>query len=172
LDIHGKQISDLTGIERFTSLTTLDCSDNDLNSLDIKNGNNSILLSFDASNNPSLQCIQVDNATAANTGQAPYTNWKKDATATYSEDCASLGIDDELLTKGLKIFPNPVKNTLTIESELPLTKVEIYSVLGQKIKEIRSDFNTISTNGLTGRIYLIRIFSENGVTVRKLIKQQ
>ncbi|MCD6596063.1 MAG: BspA family leucine-rich repeat surface protein, partial [Bacteroidales bacterium] len=89
LDIHGKQITDLTGIEEFTALTSLNCSDNNLTWLDIKNGANSILLSFDVTNNPSLQCIQVDDATAANAGEAPYTNWKKDAAATYSEDCSS-----------------------------------------------------------------------------------
>ena len=35
LDIHGLQIADLTGIEDFTSLQTLDCHDNALTSMDI-----------------------------------------------------------------------------------------------------------------------------------------
>lgn len=37
LDVRGKQISDLTGIEDFINLNTLDCMDNRLSNLDITN---------------------------------------------------------------------------------------------------------------------------------------
>ena len=45
----------------------------------MQNGNNSNLTAFDAKNNPSLTCIQVDDAAYMN------TNWSagKDAGATY-----------------------------------------------------------------------------------------
>jgi hypothetical protein len=82
-----------------------------------------------------------------------------------------LGLDDELLSEGLSIFPNPVSNILSIESKLKLAKVEIYSILGRKIKEIDSDFNSISTKNLSNGIYIIRIYSEKGHAVKKLIKQ-
>ena len=83
----------------------------------------------------------------------------------------ALGLDDELLSEGLKLFPNPVSNILSVESKLELTKVEIYSILGQKIKEIDFGFNSISTKNLSKGIYIIRIYSEKGHAVRKLIKQ-
>jgi len=35
LDVHGKEISDLTGIEAFTSLTSLECWSNKITSLDM-----------------------------------------------------------------------------------------------------------------------------------------
>ena len=55
-----------------------------------------------------------------------YASWFKDATATYSEDCASaLGIEDELLARAINFYPNPVTNILTIDSEISLIKVEI-----------------------------------------------
>ena len=63
-------IADLTGIEAFVNLTTLHCSVNQLTSLDVSNGNNSFF-TFDAIDNPSLFCIQVDNEADANAGLPP-----------------------------------------------------------------------------------------------------
>lgn len=155
-----------------TALTVLNCGGNQLLSLNLKNGNNSSLIAVNASSNFLLKCIQVDDETAANAAQAPYDAWIKDATTFYSEDCqAALTVDDELLAKGLSLYPNPVSDILTIGSEIPLTKVEVYSMLGKKVKEINSDFKYIQLNNLYSGIYLIKLYSEEGTTVRKLIKK-
>ncbi|WP_242083204.1 T9SS type A sorting domain-containing protein [Aestuariivivens sediminis] len=71
----------------------------------------------------------------------------------------------------LKVYPNPVSNILTVKSDsVPIDAVEIYSVLGKKIKAIYSDFENIHTVDLSQGIYLIRIYSENRSIVKKLIK--
>ena len=78
----------------------------------------------------------------------------------------------EIIEQKLKIYPNPVSNVLTIKSEInPIDKVEIYSVLGKKIKTIDSDFENINTEDLSKGIYLLRINSEKGTTIKKLIKK-
>ena len=82
-----------------------------------------------------------------------------------------LDIEDELLAQATTFYPNPVSNILTIDSEIPLTKVEIYSILGKKVMEINSDFKSIPTNNLSNGIYFFRIHSENGLTTKKLIKK-
>ena len=129
LDVSNKSINDLTGIEGFTALENLDCSSNQISTLDIrantalselncgsnqiedldlsnntvlsslicssnqltilnlKNGNNAILTTMNATNNSSLGCIQVDNATQANSSSGSYSAWTKDNTANYSQDC-------------------------------------------------------------------------------------
>ena len=71
----------------------------------------------------------------------------------------------------LSVYPNPVTNVLSIDSETPLTKVEVYSMLGKKVKEVNSDFKSISTNNLSNGVYIIRIYSENGLATKKLIKR-
>ena len=48
-------------------LTSIACQYNSLTSFNIQNGNNANLTGFDATNNPSLYCIQVDDATYMNT---------------------------------------------------------------------------------------------------------
>ncbi|MEN8125581.1 MAG: hypothetical protein ABFR32_10665, partial [Bacteroidota bacterium] len=41
--------------------------------------------------------------------------------------------EDLLLIKTIKIYPNPVSNILSIKSEIRLTKVEIFTLLGQRV---------------------------------------
>ena len=69
------------------ALTELYCNDNQLTSLDVKNGNNSILVKFNATANNNLQCIVVDNETAANLGNTPYNVWVKDMSTVYAKNC-------------------------------------------------------------------------------------
>ncbi|MDC1227073.1 MopE-related protein, partial [Algibacter sp.] len=104
LVVLGKSISDLTGIEDFTSLTSLDCSrnkftslnisnnvaltvlecyGNQLTSLNLKNGNNSNLY-VDLIDSPSLNCVEVDNPTAEESG---FMNFQIDYGITFREDC-------------------------------------------------------------------------------------
>ena len=82
-----------------------------------------------------------------------------------------LSVDDEILYNSLKLYPNPVTNILTIESKnVEISKVEIYTVLGKKIKEITSNFGSITTDKLPKGIYIIRIYSEESSMIRKIIK--
>ncbi len=96
-------ISELIGIEDFIDLRELICSDNQietldlrynpnletlncrnnfLNSLDVRNGNNSGLLYFTSTNNPNLLCIAVDDIAFAN------ANWDKDNFCVFSSNCS------------------------------------------------------------------------------------
>jgi hypothetical protein len=186
-EIEYLNLSKLTSLKRFTchnnkvkqldfsnskKLESIGCQSNKLEYLNVKNGTNSRITQLSASSNSLLSCIQVDNEQAANAGIGNYSGWSKDAFAIYSEDCgATAGIDDEILTEGLNLYPNPASNRLSIQSKLPLEKVEIYSILGKKVKDIESGFNSISLDNLSKGIYILRIHSENGTTVRKLIKE-
>ena len=109
LYITNEGISDLTGIEDFIALRDLFCYDNQLQSLDlsnnpnlfevncnnnqlttlsVKNGNPTGLWYFMAMNNPNLQCVEVDNVAYAN-----YT-WLIDNTAVFSSNCGTTLVSD------------------------------------------------------------------------------
>jgi len=92
INVHDKNISDLTGIEEFTSLIYLYCYDNQLTSLDVSNCsaltylycNNNQLIYLDVSNcsnlilldcsNNDLECLNVKNGNNANFTQFFYAN--------------------------------------------------------------------------------------------------
>lgn len=73
-------------------LTELICTDNELVCLNVKNGNNTNMVDFYATNNPNLSCIEVDDAAWST------ANWSSiDAQASFSNYCAnacSVGIEE------------------------------------------------------------------------------
>ena len=83
-------------------------------------------------------------------------------------NCNILGIEEDLLTE-VKIFPNPVKNKLTIQSVEEITKVEIYSTLGKMIKKYTNK-KDISFSNLSSGIYILKVYSINKVMIKKIIK--
>jgi len=79
-------------------LKSLNCTNNELSELSLKNGNNEQMPGLPQNphdtfvgirfhNNPTLTCVEVDNANKANAGEEPYRLWEKDQTVVYSEDC-------------------------------------------------------------------------------------
>ena len=63
-------------------------SNNQLTSLDLRNGNNTNIYSFTAINNPNLTCISVDDAAWA-TANWTGSNFQFDNHTNFSDDCAS-----------------------------------------------------------------------------------
>jgi endo-1,3(4)-beta-glucanase len=90
---------------------------------------------------------------------------------TVGDNC-TLDTDDFYFSQGLRIFPNPVKNTVSVTSEkYPISKIEIYSLIGKKIKVFTSDFNLLQVDELTSGLYLIKVYNENRSYTTKFIKE-
>lgn len=73
---------------------------------------------------------------------------------------------------GLNIFPNPADNDLTINIKENVT-LEIINAQGQIIctKSLTEKTNSLDISGLNGGVYILRIKTDKGVAIRKLIKQ-
>src|SRR5699024_5675979 len=106
-----------------------------------KNGNNSILeVTLDCyfENEPceltELNCIEVDDAEAANNGEFPYNTWFVSADFYYSEDCA-LGISNPKENK-FSLSENPVQQNLILSApgHSGTVNLEIYSINGKLLK--------------------------------------
>ncbi|WP_339893485.1 DUF4961 domain-containing protein [uncultured Algibacter sp.] len=78
---------------------------------------------------------------------------------------------EEVASIDAHFHPNPFNNTLSIDSQTALKKVEFYSITGQKIKEISSNFKTISTDDLSNGFYIVKVLSDKGSITKKLIKK-
>ena len=153
LEIPSKNISDLTGIEDFVALTTLDCSVNNITSLDlsnntaliylicnnnqltnlnVKNGNNINLIIVYTINNPNLVCIKVDDVAYA------ITNWKDknyvDSKTSFSLKCGNTYVPDDnferaLITLGYDTYP--------LDDYVPNVKIESVTSLNVSAKSIQ-----------------------------------
>ncbi len=71
------------------------------------------------------------------------------------------------------IYPNPVKNNLTIDSQEEITKIEIYNLLGQQVKSSNPKATnfTMDLSELNAGIYMVKIISNDKHSSQKIIKQ-
>lgn len=69
-----------------------------------------------------------------------------------------------------KVFPNPANDILNIDMESDIKSIEIYSLLGQKVKVSNNKQTDISN--LSNGVYMVRVEDVNGaVSTQKLIKK-
>jgi len=137
----------------------IDCRNGQLNDLNINNGNNINLSSFNATENPSLFCIQVDDVDYANNNP----NWEKDDWAEYSEECI-LGLEVNNIISFI-LYPNPAQDILNVESQQQIENLKIYNLQGQLIKEDSS--SRIDVSNLSSGLYFIQVITVEGNSVTK-----
>jgi len=218
LQVNGLSISDLTGIEEFTSpyLSTLSCGSNQLTSLDLsandnlthlycesnqltsldlnantnlmllkcgnnpdltdlflKNGNNSNFdvygyVSSDFENLPNLQNVCVD---ALDTDLTNFITTETGHSVNFTTDCSTLLSVEENNVLDFSVFPIPTLEVLNIKSKTDISKIEVYSELGQLIIK-NENKNNINISNLTNGLYFVKVEDvnqKNGVI--KIVKK-
>ena len=80
---------------------------------------------------------------------------------------ADSNLSDE---NSIHLFPNPVKDILSIKSLSILKKLEVFNVLGQKVMG-RENTNSLNVTKLNSGAYILKTINENGtVSTKKFIK--
>lgn len=141
-------------------------ADNALVLLNVANGNNTGILEFDATNNPVLTCIQVDNVAYSN------INWTDvDASASFSEDCEydmSI-VEGDLSENVMAVYPNP-SNYMVYIKLFNQDEVKVINLLGEVVftKSMHAGVNSMDVSGFANGLYFL-IDSKGGK--RKFIKE-
>ena len=149
------------------ALTELYCFNNQLTSLDVRNGNNISIGVFNATNNPNLTCIFVDD-TAYST--ANWTGIDPASTFVNNEaECEALSLGDNAFELDVSIYPNPTDNYLFIEGNKNPISISIYNLLGAEVIA-KSNTDKIDVSELSNGVYIIKISDGIGQTDRKFIK--
>lgn len=77
----------------------------------------------------------------------------------------------ENVYNNVKIFPNPAKNSLTLQSEDATNEVKILNSIGQIVKEFSFESNiTIDIKDLNEGVYFVQIMGENPITKKLVVK--
>jgi hypothetical protein len=85
------------------------------------------------------------------------------------------GIIDNIGTTGektgIKIFPNPATSSFTVKTSNnnKILSVVIYSLSGNKIKMIKPQRNEVSIEGLNRGMYLVKVLTDTGSKVEKVM---
>jgi hypothetical protein len=80
----------------------------------------------------------------------------------------SLGIKDADSMSQVKVYPNPVKDLLYIENVSDLKSVKMYNLLGQQV--IESKEAMIDVNQLSKGMYLLQIYTSEGMEIKRIVK--
>lgn len=100
---------------------------------------------------------ELDNSLAA--------NWMASSDNTLSTSKNTALLD-------LNLYPNPVKNTLTIETGEPVLNYKIFDALGNLLNESKPNSTLTKSDWSTypSGVYFIKLSNQNGSSVKKIIK--
>ena len=169
LECQGNSISSID-VSQNTALYYLHCYNNSLTSLNLANGNNMNMhsLFFNATNNPNLTCIQVDDVAWST------SNWTSiDSASSFSLSCPPLVSTSKLAKNRTKIYPNPVQDQLFFELENEaITAITILDFYGKVVQSIANPTaQSINVSNLPQGIYVLSISTKNGMSTNRFIKQ-
>jgi hypothetical protein len=86
-------------------------------------------------------------------------------------DCQAASISD-VNDFQFNIYPNPAKDIISFQSELPLASVEIFSLTGSKVLSQTNNMKQVEVGNLAKGIYMLKASAADGkVATQKLIKE-
>ncbi len=139
-----------------------------LTEINIRNGHNDIITYFDATNNPDLTCIYVDDKEAD-----CLNDWSIDDITSFVEteaECTVVTIGDYSLNS-ISIYPNPTTGTVSINTPNNAVKeVIIYNQLRQQVGVYYT--NTFNISNLINGVYIAKTRNNvNEIFISKIIKK-
>jgi hypothetical protein len=172
----NNQITDLD-LSNNPSLRYFNSKNSNLENLNVANGQNLSMVSFDIRNSPNLTCVQVDNIAHST------SFWtRKDTQINYNTFCPTVPVapqmrsrtlqDTDATLKDIRIYPNPTKGMLYFKAVMaPISKIEILNLSGKIVIGEVDLTNGIDVSNLKLGLYYVKIYSEDGFTIRRLIKE-
>lgn len=83
--------------------------------------------------------------------------------------CSILDVDKYQIAD-LNVGPNPTSDVVIVNSDVEIDKVEVYTILGTKMRTVLKS-KSIDLSELQNGIYLLKIFASNAILTKKIIKQ-
>ena len=85
---------------------------------------------------------------------------------------ATLGMN-QIENKSIAVYPNPVNDILTISSKGTITSIQLLDVQGRLVATYleSEEKATINLRDKTSGVYFVKIYTENGVKLEKIVKK-
>ncbi|MCD2260499.1 aryl-sulfate sulfotransferase [Psychroserpens luteolus] len=83
--------------------------------------------------------------------------------------CLNLSVDDFEISE-VSVYPNPTSDYINITSTSDIDKIELYSVLGKKVHEVKQT-NSLDLSNFDSGVYFVQLYSGNASISKKIIKQ-
>ncbi|WP_196886255.1 T9SS type A sorting domain-containing protein [Aureivirga sp. CE67] len=87
-----------------------------------------------------------------------------------SDLCPQIGIEEENIENLIILFPNPVKDYISIQSKNDISKIQVLEITGKQVLE-KLKSKSIKIENLKNGIYIIKVFdTNNNILTDKFIK--
>lgn len=81
-------------------------------------------------------------------------------------------VPDDKIINAFKVYPNPFNDKISIDNSEKLTRVVVSNIAGQKVIDIENPTREIRTANLVSGIYVISLYTENGIAkTERMIKR-
>ncbi|MBR1513647.1 MAG: S8 family peptidase [Bacteroidales bacterium] len=90
-----------------------------------------------------------------------------DALAAIEQVPAWDKVNEQIETQAF-VYPNPTRDQFTVECE-SMTEIAVYSMDGKLVKHMAANGNRCSIEGLSEGVYLVKVMTERGTIVRKMM---
>jgi len=132
-----------------------------------------------AANNSTITTLS-DSSGNGNTGvlngfalNGSSSNWLDGSSITTGSNCSTLSLDAFTTELDFSIYPNPTKNTVSIDlKDNNKAEITIYDLNGRVIKsQIIKSKEKINMSELANGIYLIKIITNGEIITKRVVKQ-
>ncbi|PZR22909.1 MAG: hypothetical protein DI539_04520 [Flavobacterium psychrophilum] len=141
-----------------------------LESVNVKNGDN--FFQFEIEDNPQLSFMCIDEGEDGIL--LPYFTSQNVTPPAMSTDCTSVAGKEEFMNdNSLAVYPNPSNGIVNVSASGVIKQLELYDIQGRLLQTKATNETNVSFD-LTGRaagIYLLKVATDNGSKVQKLIKK-
>jgi hypothetical protein len=130
---------------------------------------------FSTCGGPSLGCFENDGSFPSLSAGTYYLrvfreliNASNSSFTSFSiSKSVSLGTDDRALQR-VAIYPIPADKTLNVSSSKPISKLELYNLLGKKISETFNQ-NTMDVSQLNSGMYVLKINTDEQTIIKRVV---
>ncbi|NMH28122.1 CotH kinase family protein [Flavobacterium silvaticum] len=79
----------------------------------------------------------------------------------------------DLVYSSVSVYPNPVRETLHLSSQFPISNIEIFNTMGRSVytQKVNGQNLTFDATALLAGVYLLRIQSEQGIQTVRFVHQ-
>ena len=104
----------------------------------------------------------------------PYMNDLPRPYINYYNYVSTTGIETLPVSAEVNVYPNPAQQTLYIQSSQEIERISVYDISGRELltkTESALFGQSIDVSGLANGIYLVKVKTKAGETVKKIVKQ-
>ena len=90
----------------------------------------------------------------------------------YNEDGIPVSVSEKTVYQNwVNVFPNPTTDVVNLSSKYTIRSVKIIDLQGRVIETTNRNSHSINLTGFNNGLYFLRIDTDKGLVVKKIIKQ-